>query len=174
MRKMICRPGDHRELHDRITIAPTRKRKRSEHLKRQRGVAAVELALLFPILLLLLTLPLYFGRTLWHYEVACNATQDAARFLSGVPAIEIKNPGRINGLLAAANIIIQQETAELHPGIYAPVFTILCDGQTCDGFTKPSKITVIVRMQIDDIFFPAYSNFSIAISSRTDYPYVGI
>jgi Flp pilus assembly protein TadG len=46
---------------------------------RQRGVAAVEFAILVPLLLILLTAPLYIGRVLWHYTVIHKAAHDAAR-----------------------------------------------------------------------------------------------
>ena len=50
--------------------------------RRQRGIAAVELALVLPVLFILVMFPLYLGRVYWHYTAIQYAAQDAARYLS--------------------------------------------------------------------------------------------
>lgn len=142
-------------------------------VRRQRGIAAVEMALLLPVFLILLALPLYFGRFFWHYQVACSAAQDAARYLSSVPLVEMRNPSVISQSVAVANEIIQRETAELNPGLYPPAITIQCDGITCSGFFTPSNVAVIINMQIDDPFFSGLTALSIPVLASATYPYLG-
>lgn len=121
--------------------------------RRQRGLAAVELAFIMPIFLLLLALPLYFGRVFWHYTVAQKAAHDAARYMSSVSLSELKDPTRIAHVVALATDIVTAETAELNPGTYPPSITVLCDGLACAGFTTPATVTVGVQLYMDDIFF---------------------
>lgn len=49
---------------------------------RQKGVAAVEMAIVLPLLVLVFTGMIEYGRLMWHYDVLAKATRDAARFLS--------------------------------------------------------------------------------------------
>lgn len=51
----------------------------------QRGVAAVEFALVVFILLLAVAGIVEFGRTFWYYNALAKATRDGARYLSTVP-----------------------------------------------------------------------------------------
>ncbi len=141
--------------------------------RRQRGIAAVEMALLLPVFLILLALPLYFGRITWHYSVASNAVQDAARYLSSVPLVEMRNPAIIAGVVSVASEIVQQETAELKPGTYPPTVTILCDGITCGGFLTPTNVSVVIQMQMDDLIFSGLNSLSIPITAKAILPYVG-
>jgi hypothetical protein len=57
------------------------------HSRRQRGVAAVEFALVLVVLLLIASGAVELGRTLWHFNALSKATRDAARQLS-VTAVE--------------------------------------------------------------------------------------
>ena len=121
--------------------------------RRQRGIAAVELAFILPVFLLLLAFPLYFGRVFWHYTAAQKAAQDAARYLASVPAAELKDPARASSVVAVVKDIVEAETAELNPGPYRPAVTVLCDGLTCAGFSAPSTVTVGVQVYMADVFF---------------------
>jgi Flp pilus assembly protein TadG len=139
----------------------------------QRGVAAVEMALLLPIFLVLLMLPLYFGRVFWHYSVVQSAAQDAARYLSSVPQIEMKDPNKIAAVVSVANTIITAEIAELNPGNYAPVVTVQCGSATCSGFALPSTVTVNIQLLMEDIFFSNATALSIPMTAVATFPYVG-
>ena len=48
----------------------------------QRGVAAVELALVLPVLLLLIFTTTEFGRAVYHYGVLTHSVRQAVRYLS--------------------------------------------------------------------------------------------
>lgn len=139
--------------------------------RQQRGIAAIELAFLLPVFLALLTLPLYFGRVFWHYTVAQNAAQDAARYLSSVPQVEIKDPSQTSAVVAVASAIVTAETAQLNPGNYAPAVAISCNGGACAGFSIPVTVAVHIELLMDDVFFS--TGLSIPIAANAVYPYVG-
>ena len=48
----------------------------------QQGAAAVEFAIVLPLLLLVLTGIVEYGRLMWNYDALAKATRDAARYLS--------------------------------------------------------------------------------------------
>jgi Flp pilus assembly protein TadG len=58
----------------------------SRFLRDKQGVAFLELALLFPLLLALSLGVFEFGRGLQHYHAVNKAVRDAARYLARVPA----------------------------------------------------------------------------------------
>lgn len=126
--------------------------------RRQRGIAAIELAVILPVVLIMLSVPLFFGRVFWHYTVAQKAAHDAARYLSGVSLAEMTAPGRIGKVIAVAQAIATAEMSDLNPGPYAPGVTIQCDGVSCFGFAPPSTVRVVVQMPIYDDIFPAFTS----------------
>ncbi|HEU4776639.1 MAG TPA: TadE/TadG family type IV pilus assembly protein [Telluria sp.] len=145
----------------------------------ERGVAAVEFAVILPVILIMLVLPLFLGRIMWHYTAAQKAAYDAVRYLSTVPRVEMKDPNKINSVVALAINIATSETAELNSGPYPAAVAIQCDGGPCLGYTIPATVTVIVQLYITDIFFPSISveligQDSNVLSANVTYAYVGI
>jgi len=140
---------------------------------RQRGIAALELALVLPIFLVMLAFPLYLGRVLWHYTVIERAAQDAARYLSTIPVSEIKNTALAPAVAAVANNIISAEIAELAPGIEPPSVNVTCDGGACVGFAVPLTVTVNIQLQMDDVFFSEATELSMPLTAHVSYPYLG-
>ncbi|RFP24290.1 hypothetical protein D0T25_04515 [Duganella sp. BJB488] len=140
---------------------------------RQRGIAAVELALILPVLLILLVFPLFFGRLFWHYGVMNRAAQDAVRYLSVIPLSEIKNTARAPALAAVARSIVDAELAELAPGPDAILVTIGCDAVQCGGFAVPTTVNVAIQLQLTDIFFSNVTLMTIPLTVNVTYPYVG-
>ena len=116
----------------------------------QGGIALIELAVILPPVLIMLGLTLFLGRVFWHYTAAHKAAHDAGRYLSSVPAIEMRTPGRAANVVLVARAIAEQEVAGLNPGPYPPVITILCDGLSCAGFAAPNTITVGVQLAMFD------------------------
>lgn len=139
-------------------------RSRRQVKQHMQGSVVVEFALFLPVMIIMLAVPLLFGRVFWHYTVAQKASQDAVRFLASANAAEIKTPGAGGGeapIAAVARAIVMAEIAELNPGPYPPSVNVLCDGFICAGFRIPGKVTVSVRMPIYDEFLSGItSNFT--------------
>lgn len=139
--------------------------------KRTRGVAAVEFALVMPILLLLLVTPLYLGRYFYHYTVAQHAAQNSARYLSQVPLLEIVNPDRAKLAANVANEMVIQMLAELAPGPVVPNYDVSCGSNKCAGVIRPTTVTVSIQILVVDIFFPTAMSMPFEVTVRT--PYIG-
>jgi hypothetical protein len=120
----------------------------------QRGAAAVEFAIILPVIVAMLALSLFFGRVFWHYSAAFKAAHDAARYLSTVPLAEMKTLQNASNVALVARAIAEEEIADLNPGGDPPVITILCDTYTCDGLSPPTSINVTVRMgMVDNLLY---------------------
>ncbi|WGG53448.1 pilus assembly protein [Rugamonas sp. DEMB1] len=153
--------------------APHSRSRRGLPQRRQGGIAAIEMAMVLPVLLILLTSLLYIGRVVWHYGVARNATQDAMRYFSTVPVADMASPAEVANVKAVVNSIIASETGELNPGDYAPSTSILCDGIICDGFTVPLTISIVIRIKVSDPFFDGITEASMTITTQAGSPYIG-
>ena len=145
---------------------------------RQRGVAAVEFAVILPLILILLTFPIFFARVFMHYSVAQKAAHDAARYLSSIPFVEMQDQTRAMAAESVARQIVTAETAELNPGTGSHIFVgVLCDGSVC-GFSVPAQITVEVRMRMFDDFFndqtwESVGPAGLAVKANVAMAYVG-
>lgn len=116
----------------------------------QRGSAAVELAVLLPVLVVFLAFPYFYARFFWHYSVAEKAAQDAARYLSSISVQEMRSPTLNPAAVAAANQIAITELAELRPGHAAATVSFLCGANPCQGFGgAPLPPTVRVHVAMD-------------------------
>jgi Flp pilus assembly protein TadG len=138
--------------------------------RRQRGIAAVELAIVMPVLVLLLVFPLYLGRVFWHYTAIQYAAQDAARYLSKAPASEMGNPTRGVAVAAVAQAIVAQELAELAPGSFPYLIQVGCDGVPCAGYGTPTVVRVSLTLYMEDIFFANYTGMNLQLTVDVTYP----
>lgn len=135
---------------------PFRKRSR-----RERGAAAVELALIMPVVVLFLTVPLFLARYFMHYSVAEKAARDAARYLSSVPQAEMLASTTPIGEIEAAKFaksIANTETGELNPGPGGVLVEAQCNGSLCVGKAVPGTVRVLVTIQFSDPIFPAFTS----------------
>lgn len=121
---------------------------------RQRGIAAVELALLMPTFILLLALPLFLGRALYQYQLMHKAAHSAARYLSSCASFEMKSPARLAEISATAQALAQAGLAGISAGSFTPVIGINCDGGPCSGLLVPTTISVTIVTQLEDNVFP--------------------
>jgi Flp pilus assembly protein TadG len=149
--------------------------------RRERGGAAVEFALILPILVLVLALPLFFGRAFWHYSVAQRAAHDAARYLATVSQADMLTPAQGGGdtpAAVAARDIVATETAWLNPGPYAPEIYVQCDGLGCTGHKLPKKVRIAVRVYMYDEFFGQFTSgytgtYGLELLADVTVPYAG-
>jgi uncharacterized membrane protein len=144
---------------------------------RQRGVAAVEAALIVPIFVVLLTVPIYYARCFWHYTVAQKAAQDAARYLSQVSAAEMRAPALAQ---AAGNIalqIAQREMAELVPGSAMGVPVVQCDYLPCGTVigSAPATVRVYITFSMYDNVFGVVDagRFGLIVTADISMRFVG-
>ncbi len=158
-----------------------RRSSRRRHAAEQ-GVAAVEMALVLPLLLVLLALPLFFGRVFWHYSVAQRAAHDAAHYLATVPQTDMLSPasGGEPAAIDVAREIIAQETAWLSPGHASPAVMVQCDGvgNGCLGHKLPKRVGVVITMYMYDDFFPTTTSiftgsFGVEVNANVSLAYVG-
>ena len=83
-----------------------------QHLARFRrahgGIAAVEFAIVLPLLVLMLFGTIEIGRILFDYQAASKSVRDATRYLTRIDAglLGLACPGTING---AASAVIEAE-----------------------------------------------------------------
>jgi Flp pilus assembly protein TadG len=146
--------------------------------RRQRGVAAVELALMMPILLALLTVPLIVSIYFWHYTAAQKAAQNAARYLSTISVQEMRAGNLALAAEAIATQMAQTQVAELTLAASAPVVEVYCARVRCTGVGNrplPQTIFVSVRMDLFDNFFfiEEVGRYGLPITAEVELPYVG-
>jgi hypothetical protein len=149
-----------------------------------KGVAAVELTIWLPLLVLLLGAGIFLGRLFWHYTVSQKAAHDAAIFLASASAVEMRavpvGGSTETPIAVIARKIAADEIAELNPGgRYQPAIMVLCDGVfACTGQSLPRKITVSIQMSVTDDFLPDItsafvSTDGILLQSYVTLNYVG-
>jgi hypothetical protein len=128
----------------------------------QQGSVAVEMAVILPVLLLILALPLFFARVFWYYSVAEKAAHDAARFLSATTQLEMKTQGSSDGgdasVAVVAKSIAGAEIAEIKPVLEYWTIGVYCNGDDVCGGTIPQTVRVKVRMTVRDGIFDTFSS----------------
>jgi len=124
-----------------------------------------------PFLVMLLIVPLYYGRVFYHYTISHNAAQSAARYLSRIPVAEITNPERAPLAASVANQMITMMLAEITPGPYPPNIQVSCGTSSCAGLIKPLTVSVTIQILVVDFFFP--TNLSIPFEVVVQMPYLG-
>lgn len=125
--------------------------------RRARGAVAVEMALVLPLLVLLVTTLIFFARFFWYYSVMQKSAHDAARFLSTASQVEMRTTGAPIALVARS--IADAGTAVLVPAVDAMAIDVQCNFSTC-GFAVPTTVRVVIQTRMrDTIFGPLTSAF---------------
>ncbi|SHM36585.1 TadE-like protein [Duganella sacchari] len=124
-------------------------------MKRQRGAVVLELALVLPVLLTMLTIVLFYGRITYNYDVAQKAARDGARYLASVAAANIRNTTMLGHEL---NLTQNMVLTELDAMAGDALVFLTCDGTPCPGLTGalPAQVTVTIVVQIPNIL-PGYA-----------------
>ncbi len=114
----------------------------------QQGAAAIEFAFILPVLLLIFTGMIEYGRVMWHYDVLAKAARDAARYLSSVPASALG--GEASSSTSTARSIVANAATQagvvvtgLDPLAY---ITITCSPAACTSPASGSGSTVTVAI----------------------------
>jgi len=123
---------------------------------RQRGVAAIEFAIVMPLLILVLAPLILWSRYMWHYTVLQKATQDAARYMSTVSVAEMASPTRSGYAHDIAVEIARREVAELAPGSVIKNASVNCDGNDCGGGPPPQVVSVYIFFYFNDPIFGTF------------------
>lgn len=151
-------------------------RRKAPGRRRQRGAAAVEFAMMMPVLAVVLVPMILCARYMWHYSVAHKAAQDAARYMSTVSVTEMRSRVLATEAREVAVEIARRELAELAPGEDYPPAEVECDTVTCGvrSGTTPATIRVFLTFNMHDPIFNIYLGptgtlFEISV----EVPYVG-
>jgi Flp pilus assembly protein TadG len=115
----------------------------------------VETAIILPILIVFLALPLFFARVFWYYSVAEKAAHDAARVLSTATSVEMRTQAGGGGDSPMANVarsIADAELEEIKPVLDAWSIAAQCDLSPC-GISVPQTVRVQVRLRVSDNIF---------------------
>lgn len=121
---------------------------------RQRGVAAVELALILLFTFFMLPAVFLFARVFYHYNVIKQATQDAANAMAATPRIEMMTYAG----MAAAKVRSEQMVlnAITSAGVFPPdtfLVDISCNGGTCGPSPTITGIRVYAQFSLFDAFW---------------------
>jgi len=151
--------------------------------RRQQGAAAVELALVLPILIAFFTAPLFFAIYFWHYTVAQKAAQDGARYLSTVSEQEMRDPELALAAANTAREIIRGELADLIPAQNSVAVVLHC-GTAANGVMNlctgvgdgplPEFVNISVQFRLRDQFFGFVNTgrYGWNVSALAAVPYV--
>ena len=138
----------------------------------QRGVAAVEFALLAILLVMLLLAASEFGRAMYQYNTVVKGARAAARYLSQFP------PGDATTITAAQNMVVYGSSSVadsvLVPGLSTSLVSV-CDASNCaankrqtTGQSYVNLVTVtITGLQFQSLAPWVLTNFTFAPISAT-------
>lgn len=108
----------------------------------QRGVAAVEFAILLPLLLLIVFGTTEFGRALYAYNTIVKGTRDAARY------VMMQQPG--GGADAVAKCLAVYGNTDCSGNPLAPGLTLamvsVCDWQRCPATHQAQGAAPVVNL----------------------------
>lgn len=138
-------------------------------ISRQRGVAAVEFAIVVFILLLIGAGLVEFGRALWYYDALAKGTRDAARYLSVVPAATLASESA-----TAKDIVAQAATAAFVPDFTTANVSVACVPAACVAVTEVT-VTATFPMTLGALFpFVASDSqtFAVTLQPHTTMPYL--
>jgi Flp pilus assembly protein TadG len=110
----------------------------------QRGVAAVEFALVLFVLMVLVSGTVEIGKTIWYFNSLTKSTRDGARLLSMAPADELSG-----SVAAAKNLVVAAATAAGVPDVTVANVEVSClnggfSPVACVDGTPPINVKVAI------------------------------
>ena len=146
--------------------------------KREAGTAAIEFAIVLPLMVILLAFPFFFARVFMSYSVAQKAAHNSASYLARLPLVEMQDVAKSAAATALTQDIVDATIAELQPGSQGVIVSqVDCDGGPC-GSGVPNTITVYVRVRMYDEFFnyftgPIVVDDGVHLKAKVTMPYIG-
>lgn len=118
----------------------------------ERGAAAVEFALVLPILLLVVAGAIEYGRAFWFYDTLSKATRDSARYLTMVSCnsgeSEPNCHDRLANVINNAKGMVTTAATEAHLSDFdASNVEVRCDGSACssaEDVLESTHVTVAI------------------------------
>jgi Flp pilus assembly protein TadG len=114
--------------------------------RKMRGVAVIEFAIVLPLLVLIVTGLIEYGRLMWNYNALAKASRDAARYLSTVDANDLANEASQNN--STANKMVRDAALSAGLDITGLSIAISCDDipncSTASGTNKPDRVEVAI------------------------------
>jgi len=108
----------------------------------QRGAAAIEFAFVLPLLLVIFSGMVEFGRAMWHYDALAKGARDAARYLSTLPAAELTAQAA-SPTSTTRTIVSHAATEAGVAGLAAADITITCAPRPCASVLSPADVTTV-------------------------------
>lgn len=126
---------------------------------RQKGVAAIELALILLFFMALLPIVLLFGRALFMYTAVQKSAQDAARYMATLPLQQMTNNVLANQATVFATRMLQDALAETGPVLAANLIRVECvyasGDYPCGSYaTRPLQVRVKFVAELPIAFLP--------------------
>jgi Flp pilus assembly protein TadG len=127
--------------------------------RRQRGVAAIELALILLFFMALLPFVLLFGRALQVYTALQKSAHDAARYMATVPLPLMARNATATQSVAFAQQMMLDAMADSWPQMEASRISVVCiyadDSYSCGTYaTAPLQVHVKVAVDMPITFLP--------------------
>ncbi len=121
---------------------------------RQRGAAAVELALILSATIVLMPAVALFARVFFQYSVMKEATRDAAAYMATIPRAAMHDETERARTIAIAQRIVSDaaEAAGMTGSTQVAQAYVECDNAVCFG-AVPEILGVTVTFRIDDEVF---------------------
>lgn len=146
---------------------------RLRYQKKQKGTAAVELAIICMMAITIIPFIFLFGRVFWHYNVLKQAAFDAARYVASAHASKmIANSADVTSK-ATALVADAVAVAGMDPGV--DVMTLCLPTYICSQ-TSGGTIKVVVAATLTDpgfapfnAMFLDYEEFRITATAEVPY-----
>jgi len=127
--------------------------------RRQRGVAAIELALILLFFMGLLPVVLLFGSSLQAYTVLQKSTHDAARYMATLPMVQMTSITAAAQNSVFVRKMVLDAMAETSPAMDASRVALECvyseDVYPCGSFSsKPLQVRVRIGVDMPVTFLP--------------------
>jgi Flp pilus assembly protein TadG len=139
-------------------------KERAMNLRKQRGVAVIEFALVLPMLLVMTFVVTEFGRAIYQYNILAKSVRDAARYLS------VQTPN--THVAQAQNLVVYGNTT----GTGSPLALGLATSQVSASWpaaTGTNPAISMVTVQITGYSFQSVFTTAFGLSFGT-VPYTSI